>query len=116
MMTSGNYVELIGFGQTDPNSEKNVIVEALDTGRLCVELGPHEMMIKVCVQPANLPVIASSRAVKDVQRRRDQGQSVASLLSQGYSVAAIQRDDSMILCAECARPRYVCSRTFQLMK
>ena len=112
-LASGDYVELIGLKQADLNAEKVVIVDLLETGRLCVELGAHKMMRKVRVTPEHIRVIAPISLVQDLQHRRDQGHSVASVISQGYSVAALQRDDSMALCADCRRPRYMCSCTFE---
>ena len=51
----------------------------------------------------------------EVKRLRDEGLSVETLITKGYSIGAIQRDDSNSLCQECCRPRHMCSCTYMYM-
>ena len=69
---------------------------------------------RVCIKPVNLHAIASYARVAEVQRLRDEGWFVSQLLSAGFSVTEIQRDDSEELCQQCFRPRVMCSCTYLL--
>ena len=107
----GDYVELADLKQADLNGEKGTIMQSLVTGRFCIQLGGHKMFRKVCVKPDNLRSVAPLHVVQEIQRCRDEGQSVASLVARGFTIAALQRDDSNCLCVECCRPRRMCSCT-----
>ena len=107
-----DFVELHGLKSGDLNGEKGVVVKMPVDGRVGVRLGEHRAGKVVSIKAANLRLIVSGAEVEAVQKLRDDGRSVRSLIQQGYSTTACQRDSSSKLCKDCCRPRYMCSCTF----
>jgi len=114
-LTSGDYVQLVNLTSAELNGEHGTVIENLETGRVAVKLGAHRLFKKVCVKPINLKMTVPFSTYREVQQRRDAGESVESLKAAGYAVKAIQRDDSHELCGDCFRPRHMCSCTYKHM-
>ena len=111
-LSPGDYVELVALKHVELNGERGTVGQLQDTGRFSIELGAHKLFRKVCIKTENLKVIVPVDVFREVKLRRDKGQSVASLVAEGFSVAAIQRDNSEALCNDCFRPRHMCACTF----
>ena len=111
----GDYVELINLRNAELNGENGTAKQILETGMISVELGVHKKCRLVCIKPKNLRIVASLAMVNDIKQRRDDGATVAALVSEGVPIAAIQRDDSNKMCSECCRPRHMCSCTYSYM-
>jgi hypothetical protein len=107
----GDYVELHNLKDNALNGQMSTVINKLPNGRIRVRLGPHLMARIVSAKAENVRVVHARATIEEIQRRRDQGQSVRSLLADGFSVGAIQRDDSEKLCSDCCRPRVMCSCT-----
>ena len=107
----GDYVKMVALKNMELNGEMGTVQEQLETGRFCVVLGGRRFNHKVCIKPENLAMVETGEQIASVTRLRDDGRSVADLITEGYTVCAIQRDCSQKLCGECCRPRYMCSCT-----
>jgi hypothetical protein len=108
----GDYVELHNLKDNALNGQKGTVIDKLPNGRIRVRLGPHLMARNVSARAGNVRMVHARATIEEIQKCRDQGQSVRSLLADGFSVGAIQRDDSEKLCSDCCRPRVMCSCTY----
>ena len=111
---SGDYVRLRGLDDDKLNAAVGTVLECLPDGKLRVDLGWRMLFRIVAVSPENLLVVETAGNIAAVRKLRDEGISVSSLVARGYSICAIQRDDSDNICKECYRSRYMCSCTFLL--
>ena len=107
-----DFVELHNLTDNALNGQKGTVINELSNGRIRVRLGIHLMARIVSVKAENVRMVHTRATIEEIQKRRDQGQSVSVLLADGFSVGAIQRDDSEKLCSDCCRPRVMCSCTY----
>lgn len=111
----GDYIVLQGLSDSELNGKHGTVLEHLRTGRLRVQLTRKaSCRWIVAVKPTNVQVIESAVNIAEVRKLRDAGCSVTSLLAQGYSVTAIQLDDSTKKCNVCCRSRDICSCLYDL--
>ena len=103
---------LQGLTDAKLNRETGFLVEHLCSGRLHIKLGERSLNRIVAVKPENIVVVETATNIATVCKLRDEGHSVSSLISNGFSITAIQLDNSTKQCSECCRPRHNCSCTY----
>ena len=112
----GDYVELQGLSDMKLNGQKGTINEILSNGRLGFKLGEHLLGRVISVVPTKLRLIAAGSEIATAKALRDNGVTVGALIQQGFSIAALQRDDSKQVCDQCCRPRCMCSCTYDYIR
>ena len=103
---------LRGLKDTSLNGEKGFVVLCLPNDRLRLKLGQRLLNRVVAAKSEHIVLVETAVNIATVRKLRDEGWSVSSLTSEGYSIAAIQLDDSNKQCSGCCRPRHMCSCTY----
>jgi len=116
----GDFVRLVRLSSKTHEGAEGEVIEVQASGRIGILVvrgadgrrKPHNF--RVSVKPENIEVTASQAEQTAVVKLRDEGHSVQDLFNRGFSIAAIQRDNSESVCQQCFRNRFMCSCTSDL--